>query len=476
MNDNFRRFYIDGRWTDPQDGVAVPVVNPASEEVIASIHDAGPAEADTAVAAASRAFDSYGRTSREERLRLMRALLDAFEAREEEIARSITAEMGAPIRYARAVHTKLLGTARIRETIAVLETFEDEMVTPRSGTHVYREPVGVCALITPWNFPINQIMQKVLPALATGCTVVLKASALAPLDAVLFAECIEAAGFPPGVFNLIQGSGAAVGQFLASHPKVDMVSLTGSQRAGSAVMQAAAPTVKRVALELGGKSPNIVFADADLDRAAQWGVQAVMRNSGQTCSAPIRMLVERAVYTEMVDRVAAAAASVQVGDPAADGDHIGPVVSAAQFDRVQGFIATGVAEGARLVAGGQGRPQATNRGWFVRPTVFADVDNAMTIAREEIFGPVLSVIPFDSEAQAIAIANDTPYGLAGHIFTADQPKAARVGRRLRAGSIGVNGASPGLDAPFGGVKASGIGREGGVWGFEDYTEPKALAI
>lgn len=470
------RFYIDGQWADPVELNPVYVINPATEEPCATVADASIADAEKAILAARKAFPSFSRISRQERLQLLRNLLEQFEKREEQIAQAISMEMGSPIDFARSVQTKGVGTARIRETIAALEEWELETTAPRSGARVVRQPVGVCAMITPWNYPINQIAQKVFPALAVGCTMVLKPSINAPLDACILAQCIHDAGYPAGVFNLIQGSGSTVGQYMASHSEVNMVSLTGSVRAGVAVSHAAADTVKRVTLELGGKSANLIFADADLQRAVDWGVRRVMANSGQTCSAPTRMLVENSVYEKAVDLAAKIGESIKTGDPSRTGNHIGPVVSKAQYERVQRYIQKGIEEGARLVLGGPGRPEGTNRGHFVRPTIFADVDNSMTIAREEIFGPVLSIIPFDAEEDAVRIANDTEYGLAGYIFSEDRERAQRVAAALDVGVVGINGAVHGRDAPFGGFKKSGKGREGGRWGLEEYTEVKAIAL
>ncbi len=472
---DYTKFYIDGQWVDPVTPKPHDVVNPATEETYAVISDGSPADAEKAILAARRAFPAFSRTSKQERLELLKRLLEQFNKRSEDFAQAISHEMGAPIDFSRTVQVAACGAGRLQETIYALEEFEERSVTPRHGTVIVRQPIGVCAMITPWNYPINQIAQKAFPALAVGCTMVVKPSVLAPIDAIILAECIHEAGYPAGVFNLIQGEGAEVGQTMASHPEVDFVSLTGSVRAGSAVTRAAADTVKRVTLELGGKSPNVVFADADLGKAADWGVSRVMANSGQTCTAPTRMLVERSVYDKVVDLAAGIAKSVATGDPAKEGNHIGPVVSKSQFDRVQDYIQKGIDEGARLVAGGPGRPEGTNRGYYVRPTVFADVDNAMTIAREEIFGPVLSIIPFEDEDEAIDIANDTDYGLAGHVFSGDAEKAQRVALSIDAGMIGINGTVQRFDAPFGGFKQSGNGREGSTWGLEEYTEIKTIA-
>ena len=472
---DYTKFYIDGQWVDPVTPKPFDVINPATEEPYVTISDGSPEDAEKAIQAARRAFPAFSRTSKEERLHLLRRLLEEFEKRHEDLSQAVSQEMGSPIDFSRTVQISACGAGRLKETILALEAFEERSRTPRGNTIVVRQPIGVCAMITPWNYPINQIAQKAFPALAVGCTMVVKPSVLAPVDAMILAECIHEAGYPAGVFNLIQGDGAEVGQYMASHPEVDFVSLTGSVRAGSAVSKAAADTVKRVTLELGGKSPNVIFADADLEKAATWGVQRVMANSGQTCTAPTRMLVEKSVYDKVVDLAAGIGSSVETGDPAKEGGHIGPVVNKAQFDKVQDYIQKGIDEGARLVTGGPGRPEGTNRGYFVRPTIFADVSNDMTIAREEIFGPVLSILPFEDEDEAVRIANDTDYGLAGHVFTADTERAERVALSIDTGMMGVNGIVQGFDAPFGGFKQSGNGREGSTWGLEEYTEIKTIS-
>jgi len=469
-----RGFYINGTWIEPAGLEVEAVVNPATEEAIAEILMAGELQVNEAVAAAKAAFQTWRKTTKSERRAFLVRLLESMERRSDEFARTISLEMGAPIDLARDVHTQFVGIGRLKETIASLDRFEDVTTTSSGATYVLHQPVGVCALITPWNWPLNQIAQKVFPALAVGCTMVLKPSSLSPLDAILLTECIDEAGFPKGVFNLIHGAGSRIGSQLSSHPDVDMVSLTGSTRAGISVMENAAKTIKRVSLELGGKSPNIVFADADLDKAATWGVQRVMMNSGQTCTAPTRMLVERPVYDAVVEKAAAVCQAIKIGDPSQHGAHMGPVVSAHQFDTIQNYIRIGIDEGARLVAGGLGKPEGLNRGFYVRPTVFADVTNDMTIAREEIFGPVLVILPFEDEEDAIRIANDSPFGLAGHVHTNDPDRAQRVARALDAGMIGVNGQGQGVDAPFGGFKMSGIGREGSDWGLHDFLEIKSV--
>ena len=467
-------FYINGAWVEPEELGKEVIINPATEAPIAEVLMAGEREVNDAVAAAKAAFPSWGNTPKAERREHLVRLLACMERRADEFAEAISVEMGSPIDLARDVHTLFVGIGRLRETIAALDRFEEVTTTSSGATQIIHQPVGVCAMITPWNWPLNQIAQKVFPALAVGCTMVLKPSTLSPLDAILLAECIDEAGFPKGVFNLIHGAGSKIGNQLSCHPDIDMVSLTGSTRAGISVMENAAKSMKRVSLELGGKSPNIIFADADLDAAAKWGVERVMMNSGQTCTAPTRMLVERAAYDTVVQKAAAVCKNIAVGNPAEPGSHMGPVVSAQQYDTIQKYIHIGSEEGARLVAGGTGKPEGMNHGFYVRPTVFADVTNDMTIAQEEIFGPVLVIIPFDDEEEAIHIANDSPFGLAGHVHTRDANRAKRVARALDAGMIGVNGAGQGIDAPFGGFKMSGMGREGSDWGLHDFVEIKAV--
>jgi aldehyde dehydrogenase (NAD+) len=407
---------------------------------------------------------------------LLRKLREIYERRSDEMAKTISMEMGAPISLAKAAQAGA-GLGHIEAFIRVLEDFQFEHpLSPNgSGERILHEPIGVCGLITPWNWPMNQVTLKVVPAVAAGCTVILKPSEIAPLSAMLFAEMMDEAGFPPGVFNLVNGDGAGVGEAMSRHPGIDMMSFTGSTRAGIAVTKAAADTVKRVMLELGGKSPNIVFADVDLPKTVKRGAMHCFNNTGQSCNAPTRMLVERSAYDSAVEIAAEAAGSCKVGDPAEEGRHIGPLVSQAQFDKVQGLIEKGIAEGARLAAGGPGRPEGFNRGYYVRPTVFADVDTSMTIAREEIFGPVLALIPFESEQEAVDIANDTPYGLAAYVQSADQDRARRVAARLRAGNVHINGTSLSDLSPFGGYKQSGNGREGGKWGLMEFLEVKAVS-
>jgi aldehyde dehydrogenase (NAD+) len=464
--------YIDGHFAAPRsDAGRHAVINPANEAQVASVLMGGTADVDAAVAAARRAFSGYAALPLAERLALLERLLAIYERRYGEMAEAITTEMGAPHDLAKRSQAAA-GTGHIRETIAAARGLDWEIRT--RGGAVIREAVGVCGLITPWNWPMNQIGAKVAPALAAGCTVVLKPSEQAPLSAQLFAEFVDEAGFPGGVFNMVHGTGPTVGHALAIHPDVDMMSFTGSTRAGVSVAKAAADTVKRVAQELGGKSPNLVFADADLEAAVTRGLLHCFNNSGQSCNAPTRMLVEDSVYERAVEIAVAAGAAVAVGDPAQPGKHIGPLSSRMQFDKVQHCIERGIAERARLVLGGPGRPPGLDKGYYVRPTVFADVVNTMSIAREEIFGPVLSMLRFRTLDEAVAIANDTPYGLAAYVQTRDLDKARHVARRLRAGSVYLNGAPQDYDAPFGGFKQSGNGREWGVWGLVEFLEVKAI--
>lgn len=467
-------FYIDGQWVAPAVAKDYEVINPANETAFATISLGSEADVDRAVAAARKAFESYSQTSREERIALLEKLVEVYDRRAGEMAETISHEMGAPISMAN--HSQAAaGSGHLRSTIRALKEFEFEYDFNDAGEHIVQEPIGVCGLITPWNWPMNQIALKVAPALAVGCTVILKPSEIAPMSGILFAEMIDEAGFPAGVFNLVNGEGAVVGEAMSRHPDIDMMSFTGSTRAGTAVTKAAADTVKRVTLELGGKSPNIVFDDADLAKAVKTGVLHCFNNTGQSCNAPTRMLVQRDVYDNAVEIAAEVGQKVQVGDPSEEGRHIGPLVSSMQFDKVQGLIETAIGEGARVIIGGSGRPEGLNRGYYVRPTIFADVNNDMTIAREEVFGPVLCMIPFDTEEEAIEMANDTPYGLAAYVQSGNPERANRVARRLRAGMVQINGAQRAPGSPFGGYKQSGNGREGGVYGLEDFLEVKAVS-
>ena len=468
---DLRKFYINGEWVDPTHSNDLEVENPANEEMVATISLGGETDVNLAVAAAKRAFASYSRTSIEERVALMEKLLQIYMDRYDEMSVAISVEMGAPISFATAAQADT-GRGHINTALEALKQFEFERQV--GNTRIVKEPIGVCGFITPWNWPINQISCKVAPALATGCTMVLKPSEIAPISGYLFTEIMHQAGFPAGVYNMVNGDGPNVGAVIASHPDVDMVSFTGSTRAGVLVAQAAAPTVKRVTQELGGKSPNIIFDDADLESAVSGGVMRMMSNTGQSCNAPSRMLVQSSVYDQAVEIAKQAAESVVVDQPTSQGGHIGPLSSRVQFEKVQGLIEKGISEGATLVAGGLGKPEGFDSGYFVKPTVFAGVNNQMTIAQEEIFGPVLAMIPFDTEEQAIEIANDTPYGLAAYFSTSSAERARRVGSQLRAGMVSVNSASQDYAAPFGGYKQSGNGREWGEFGFDDYLEIKGI--
>lgn len=468
---NHRLFYIDGAWVAPAQRNDFDVIDPSTEEPCATISLGGSEDADRAVAAARAAFGSWSDTPVATRLAHLERLLVLYMSHREDLALAMSREMGAPIDMAMADQFEA-GSAHLQETIRVLGDFEFERKTGKDL--LLYQPIGVAALITPWNWPMNQVMLKVAPALAAGCTVVLKPSEIAPLSSMLLADLIDQAGFPPGVFNLVNGDGAGVGAHLSAHPQVDMVSFTGSTRAGIEISKAAAETIKRVCLELGGKGANILFDDAPDDAVAQ-GVVGCFGNSGQSCDAPTRMLIHRSIYDRAVETVKQVAASQKVASGHLRGDHIGPVVSQSHWNKVQSLIQTGIDEGARLVVGGPGKPEMLEKGYFVRPTVFADVTNQMVIAREEIFGPVLVMLPFDSEEEAIAIANDTPYGLGNYIQTKDPERAARVARQLRSGMVTVNGNAIDVDTPFAGFKQSGNGREGSVWGLEEYLEIKAVS-
>jgi len=465
------QFYIGGEWVDPAEPRPLDVIDPSTEEPIGRISLGGQKDVERAVAAARKAFESYSRTSRQERIELLRRIATAYQARYEELAETISREMGAPIWLSKAAQAAT-GLMHLNQTIGILERFEFE--EQRGTTRIVKEPVGVCALITPWNWPVNQIMCKVVPALAAGCTVVLKPSEVAPLNAMILAEIFHAAEVPPGVFNLVNGDGPTVGEALASHPGIDMVSFTGSTRAGIQVAKAAAPTVKRVAQELGGKSANIVLDDADLAKAVAAGVTGCFLNSGQSCNAPTRMFVPAGRHDEAVRIAKTAAESMKVGDPFTPGTNLGPVVSRAQWEKIQRLIQAGIDEGASLVTGGPGRPEGLARGYYVRPTIFANVRNHMTVGREEIFGPVLSILPYRDEEEAIKLANDSVYGLSGYVQSGDLERARRVAARLRTGNVHLNGAGADFAAPFGGYKHSGNGREWGEYGLEEFLEVKAI--
>ena len=464
------QFYIGGEWVDPIDEQRLDVINPATEQVIGEVAMGGVEDVDRAVAAAVAAFDSFSQTSREERVELLSRIVDVYKNRLPEVAKAISEEMGAPIGLAMAAQAPA-GLGHFLSTLSVLKRFEFEQDI--GSSRVIREPAGVCGLITPWNWPINQIACKVAPALAAGCTMVLKPSEVAPFNAILFAEILDAAGVPAGVFNLVNGDGPTVGAAISSHPDVDMMSFTGSTRAGIEVARNAAPTVKRVAQELGGKSANIILDDADFAAAISRDVFGVCTNSGQSCNAPTRMLVPNARMDEAAEIAKAAAAQVKVGDPNSGDTTIGPVVSAVQFEKIQGLIEKGIEEGAKLECGGPGRPDGLNAGYYVKPTVFSHVTNDMTIAREEIFGPVLSLIGYEDDDDAVRIANDTSYGLSGYV-SGQSDRARSVARRIRTGNVHLNGAPVDNKAPFGGYKQSGNGREWGQYGFEEFLEVKAI--
>ncbi len=466
------RFFIGGEWVTPAGTATMPITSPAEDSTIGQLTLGSAADVDRAVAAASAAFDGFSQTSKTDRLELLHSLLAVTRRRQADMAHAMTAEMGAPATMAHDVQAE----SAIGHLLAFIDALQAQppQETLPGGDIVLREPIGVVGMITPWNWPINQIALKVIPALATGATCVLKPSEYTPLSAQIYAEILQEAGCPPGVFNLVQGDGPTVGAAIAAHPDVAMVSFTGSTRAGVAVSRAAAATVKRVTLELGGKSPNLVFADCDLDKRIAEGVRECFDNTGQSCNAPTRMLVERSCYDRALHLAKAAAEAQPVGDPTRPGAHLGPLFDRIQYDRVQAMIHKGIAEGATLLAGGPGKPDGLEQGWYVRPTVFADVTMDMAIAREEIFGPVLAILPFETEEEAIAMANDTEYGLAACVQTGDPARAMRVARRLRAGVVTVNSRAPQYDAPFGGYKMSGNGREGGRFGLEDYQEIKVI--
>jgi len=465
--------YIGGEWRLPLTSTAVvDAINPATEEIAARVALCGPDDVDAAVRAARGAFDGYAALSLDDRIALVEKLIAVFEARYDEMVTAISTEMGAPYDLSFNAQAEC-GPGHLKETIKAARAMAWDS---RIGDHasLVHEPIGVCVLITPWNWPINQLAAKVGPALVVGCTMVLKPSEVAPLSAQLFAEFIDQAGFPPGVFNMVHGTGAAIGDALTSHPEVDMVSFTGSTRAGIQVAKSAADTVKRVSQELGGKSANIVFADVDLEAAVKRGVRHCFENAGQSCNAPTRMLVEASAYDEAVAIAARVASAIKLGDPTAKGPHLGPVVSKLQYDKIQRLIQVGIDEGATPVAGGTGRADGFDRGYYVRPTVFAGVHNGMAIAQEEVFGPVLVMIPFADEADAIKIANDSPYGLAGYVQSGDIDRARRVASKIRAGSVHINGAGQDYGSPFGGYKQSGNGREWGAFGLHDFLEVKVV--
>ncbi len=468
---DYRKFYINGEWVAPVEARELDVINPATEKPIGKISLGSQADVDKAVAAAKAAFVTYSQTTVQQRVDLLQAILAAYQKRMGEIAKVISEEMGAPMKLAMTAQAPS-GLAHLMTTLNVLKKFPFEET--RGKTILVREPIGVCGLITPWNWPINQIACKVAPALAAGCTMVLKPSEIAPFNACIFAEILHEAGVPRGVFNLVNGDGPGVGTALSTHPDIDMISFTGSTRAGKLISKAAADTVKRVALELGGKSANIIVDDDAFPKAVAGGVKSVFTNSGQSCNAPTRMLVPEHRMNEAVGIAREAAAGVKPGAPGDSATTIGPVVSGAQWKRIEDLIQKGIDEGATLVCGGTGKPDGLPTGYYVKPTVFANVRNDMTIAREEVFGPVLAIIPYKDDADAVRIANDTPYGLSGYVSSADKDRALKIARAIRSGNVHVNGAGPDFASPFGGYKQSGNGREWGEKGLEEYLEIKAI--
>ena len=468
---NLKQFYINGKWVTPNSKIEFPVLNPANNSQVGTIILGNQLDVDKAVAAAKEAFKTYSKTTKEDRLKLLNNLLKITKERFEELAQAITTEMGAPITMSREAQADA-GVGHLEGFIEALENSK-EREELSNGDTIVREPIGVCGLITPWNWPINQIALKVIPALAAGSTCVLKPSEHTPLSATLYAEFIDAAGFPKGSFNLVHGDGPTVGSAMSRHPDVQMMSFTGSTRAGTSVTKDSADTVKRVTLELGGKSPNLIFADCDLEDRVSGSVLECFFNTGQSCDAPTRLLVERSCYDEVLKIAKKTAENQEVGDPTREGDHLGTLFDKIQFDRVQNMIDIGMSE-ADLLVGGLGKPDGLENGWYVKPTIFKDVKNNMRIAQEEIFGPVLVIIPFENEAEAIEIANDTPYGLAAYLQTGDKSKAERVASQLRAGAVHINGGGFNYGSPFGGYKQSGNGREGGTLGLEDFQEIKTL--
>ena len=466
-------FYINGKWVLPSKTNDFEVINPSNEEPFAVISLGFKEDTDSAVKAAKQAFVNWKETSKEERINLLEKLLKIYKKRFNEMAKAMSMEMGSPIDYAISTHASS-GQSHLEDFILRLKNFKfEENFDSKSNNRICYEPIGVCGLITPWNWPINQIALKVIPALSTGCTMILKPSEIAPISAMLFAEMIDEANFPAGVFNLVNGDGAGVGTQISSHPDIDMISFTGSTRAGKLITKNAANTIKRVCLELGGKGGNIVFADS-YPNAVRDGIRNVMSNSGQSCDAPTRMLVEKSIYQRAIKEAADEANKIQVDVASKKGDHIGPVVSKTQYDKIINLINSGIEEGATLAAGGPDLPNGLNKGYFIKPTIFTDVTNNMQIAKKEIFGPVLSIIPFESEEEAISVTNDTEYGLGNYLQTEDKEKAKRVSKKLRSGIVYINGKSPDSGTPFGGYKQSGNGREGGSWGLEEYLEVKTI--
>ena len=468
-----RKFYINGQWVDPIKKNDLEVINPCNEDPFAVISLGSKEDTDLAVKSAKIAFETWKETSKEERLNLLNKLLLVYKKRFSEMAEAISLEMGAPMDWSTDVQTAS-GRDHLEDFILRLKDFKfDEHFDEKSNNHIYYEPIGVCGLITPWNWPINQIALKVVPAFATGCTMILKPSEIAPISAMLFAEMIDEVGFPKGVFNLVNGDGVGVGTQISSHPDIDMVSFTGSTRAGRLISKNAAETIKRVCLEIGGKGGNIVFADS-YPNVVRDSIRNVMSNSGQSCDASTRMLVEKSIYKRAVEEAIDEANKIKVDTALKKGDHIGPVVSKIQYDKIISLINSGIEEGATLAAGGPELPNGLNKGYFIKPTIFTDVNNDMRIAKEEIFGPVLSIIPFETEEEAINIVNETEYGLGNYLQTEDKDKAHRVSKKLRSGCVYINGNALEAGAPFGGYKQSGNGREGGVWGLHEYLEVKNI--
>ncbi len=468
-----RKFYINGEWVSPSKKNDFEVINPSNEEVCAIISLGGAEDTNSAVNAARKSFLDWSQTPKDERISLIENLYKIYKSRWEEMTEAISTEMGAPLDWASNAQTSS-GASHIKDFIKRLKVFDFEKdFDEKSDNYIAYEAIGVCGLITPWNWPINQITLKVIPALGAGCSMILKPSEIAPLSGMLFAEMVDQAGFPKGVFNLVNGDGEGVGTQISSHPDIDMVSFTGSTRAGKLITKNSAETIKRVCLELGGKGGNIVFEDSHPD-AIREGIRNVMSNSGQSCDAPTRMLVQKSIYERAVKEAADEANNLEVDVANKKGNHIGPVVSKMQFDKIQDLIKSGIEQGATLVAGGPDRPNGLNKGYFVRPTVFTNVANDMRIAKEEIFGPVLSIIPFEDEAEAVAITNDTSYGLGNYVQTQDKEKARRVAKKFRSGGVYINGNSADPGTPFGGYRQSGNGREGGVWGIEEYLEVKTI--
>ena len=470
--ENLQKFYINGKWVEPRSKNTMPVINPATEEQIGTVAMGNAEDVDFAVSAANEAFVTFSQTSIQDRLDLLIKIKDVTQKRFEELVKAMSTEMGAPMTMARDAQADA-AIGHLDGFIDALKNLEDQKTLP-NGDVLCKEAIGVCGLITPWNWPINQITLKVLPAIATGCASILKPSEHTPISAVVYTEILHDAGVPAGVFNLVQGNGEDVGVALSRHPDIQMISFTGSTRGGISVTKESATTVKKVTLELGGKSPNLVFADCDLQEKVTASVNECMFNTGQSCDAPTRLLVEKKCYAEVLEIAKQAAENISLGDPTKEGDHLGPLFDKIQYDRVQTMIKVGIDEGVTLLTGGLGKPEGFETGWYTKPTIFADVTNDKRVAQEEIFGPVLVIIPFEDEADAIKIANDTPYGLAAYMQTGSKERADRVARQLRAGAVHVNGAGYNYGSPFGGYKQSGNGREGGDMGIEDYLETKTL--